>query len=122
MNDGMGRPTRGGHSMGERFIGAPLAPVASSLDTGRMAAGEPGLPGAFVCRDETHRVMRILRQWRETGPCRHGSGEQYVRKHWYEVEDERGRILKLYFERHPRNGARTARWHLFTMQDGHPQP
>lgn len=103
--------------MKEQFISEPLTPVADTLDTRRMAAGEPGLPGAFTWRGETVRVVRVLRAWSETGPCRHGSGEQYVRKHWYQVEDEAGRRLKIYFERQARGRALAARWHLFSIEE-----
>jgi hypothetical protein len=100
----------------ERFIGQALEPVASTFDTKRMAAGEPGLPREFTWQGERIRVVGVRREWRETGPCRHGSGEQYVRKHWYEVEDDTGRTLKIYVERHPRGRRKTGRWHLFSME------
>ena len=70
-----------------------------------------------------YNTLRLLililprREWRETGPCHHGSGEQYVRKHWYEIEDERGRMMKLYFERQPRGKQSKARWRLFSLQE-----
>ncbi len=103
--------------MKERFISEALKPVASTFDTARMAAGEPGLPGEFTWRDETIHISKVWREWRETGPCHHGSGEQYVRKHWYEIEDERGRMMKLYFERQPRGKQSKARWRLFSLQE-----
>lgn len=102
--------------MKERFIGEAIAPVAATFDTRRMAAGEPGLPGEFTWRGETLRVAAVRRAWRDTGPCDHGSGELYLRKHWYEVEDDAGRVLKLYFERNPRDRKTRARWRLFSME------
>lgn len=62
-----------------------------------MAAGEPGLPREFVWRGRTVRITAVLRTWRETGPCRHGSPERYVRKHWYEVATDSGGMMKIYF-------------------------
>lgn len=103
--------------MTEKFISEALKPVAATFDTARMAAGEPGLPGEFTWRGETIRVAKVRREWRETGPCRHGSGEQYVRKHWYEVADERGRTLEIYFERQPHGKQAKARWWLFSMEE-----
>lgn len=103
--------------MTEKFISEALKPVPATFDTSRMATGEPGLPGEFTWRDETIRVAKVWREWRETGPCRHDSGEQYVRKHWYEIEDERGRMLKIYFERQPRGKRSKARWRLFSMEE-----
>ena len=71
--------------MTERFVSEAIVPVTATYDTARMAAGEPGLPRAFTWRGRTVEVAAVLRSWRETGKCRHGSPELYVRKHWYEV-------------------------------------
>lgn len=103
--------------MTEKFISEPLKPVAATFDTARMAAGEPGLPNEFTWRGAAIRISKIRREWRETGPCRHGSGEQYVRKHWYEIEDERGRLMKIYFERQPRGKRAKALWYLLSMEE-----
>ncbi len=103
--------------MTEQFISEPIKPVPSTLDAERMAAGEPGLPAEFIWHGETLVIARVCRSWRETGPCRHGSGEQYVRKHWYEVLDNRGRTLKIYFERNPRGKQRRTRWRLYSAND-----
>jgi len=103
--------------MSEKFISEGLKPVASTFDTSRMAAGAPGLPREFIWHGATIRISRVLREWKETGPCHHGSGEQYVRKHWYEVGDDTGRVMKLYFERHARGKGTKARWILFSMEE-----
>ncbi len=108
--------------MRERFISESLQPVAGTFDTNRMAAGEPGLPREFVWHDETIHLAKVEREWRETGPCHHGSGEQYVRKHWYQVEDDRGRRMKIYFERHARGKQIKARWTLYSMEEKTPRP
>lgn len=104
--------------MKEKFISEAIAPVVATFDTGRMAAGEPGLPGEFTWHGERVRIVRVRRVWRETGACDHGSTDQYVRKHWYEVEDDAGRVLKIYFERNPRGRQPAARWWLFSLQEG----
>ena len=49
------------------------------------------------------------------GACKHGSGESYVRKHWFEVETTTGRKAVLYFERQPRGRNKTARWWLYSI-------
>jgi phosphoribosylglycinamide formyltransferase-1 len=100
----------------ERFVGEALAPVADTFDTGRMAAGGPGLPRAFVWRGETLEIAAVERTWQETGPCRHGSPEVYVRKHWFEVRARGGTVLRLYFDRRPRGGRGAARWWLFSIR------
>ena len=101
--------------MGKRFVSEAVRPVAGTCDTSRMAAGEPGLPRQFVWRDRTIGVARVLRSWRETGPCRGGSPESYVRKHWYEIATDCGGTMTLYCERQPRGGRRAARWWLFSV-------
>jgi len=81
-----------------------------------MAIGEPGLPGEFLWRGRTVRIVEVLRSWKETGPCRHGSGEQYVRKHWYEVVTASDGVMKIYFERQPRGGRKSARWWIYSRR------
>lgn len=100
----------------KRFVGEALKPVAGTFDTARMAAGEPGLPDAFVWRGACVRIARVLAAWRETAPCRHGSGERYVSKHWFDVQTESGEIMRLYFERRARGRALSARWRLFSVE------
>lgn len=103
----------------ERFISEAIEPVAGSFDTGRMAAGEPGLPRGFIWRGKPFAVDAVLRTWRETGPCHHGSSEQYVRKHWYEVRLTTGAVARLYFERQARSRSETRRrWWLFSLTEG----
>jgi hypothetical protein len=102
--------------MTEEFIGEAIQPVAETIDASRMAAGGPGLPRQFRWRSEIVCIVRVLNTWRETGPCRHGSGEQYVRKHWFEVEIESGATMKIYFDRQARSAKkRKERWWLFSM-------
>ncbi len=101
--------------MSERFISEALTPGTATFDTGRMAAGEPGLPREFTWRGAVLRIASVQREWRETGPCRHGSGEQYVRKHWYQVEDDQGRVLRIYFARSAKGRPAKACWQLFSI-------
>ena len=101
--------------MPERFVSEAIKPVAGTADTSRMAIGEPGLPRQFVWRGQTITIAAMLRTWHETGRCRHGSPEVYVRKHWYEVATASNGTMKLYFDRQPRTGRKNARWWLFSM-------
>jgi hypothetical protein len=102
--------------MAEQFISAAIQPVAETLDAARMSAGEPGLPRQFRWGSQTIEIVQVLKTWRETGPCRHGSGEQYVRKHWFEVLTDSGDTMKIYFERQPRSKKNKRRWWLFTIE------
>ena len=104
--------------MSEQFISETITPVPGTADTARMAAGEPGLPRAFVWHGETLEIAGVLRTWRETGPCHHGSDERYVRKHWYEVMTVGGQRLTIYFERQARRGSHPRReWRLFSIAE-----
>ena len=104
--------------MRERFVDEAIKPVVESSDTSHLAPGEPLLPGKFLWGKETVEVAAVLRKWRETGPCHHGSPEMYVRKHWYELATDHG-IMKVYFERQPRRGQAHSkeRWWLFSIRE-----
>jgi phosphoribosylglycinamide formyltransferase-1 len=104
----------------KRFIGEALKPVTATFDAGRMAAGGPGLPSEFIWRGERILIAKVRNEWRDTAPCRHGSGERYVSKHWFELETETGQVLKVYFERRARGQALSARWWLFSVDEDDP--
>ena len=101
--------------MVEEFVSAAIEPVAETIDAARMAAGEPGLPGELRWKARTVRIARVLKAWRETGPCHHGSGEKYVRKHWFEVLADSGERMKIYCERQARSRNARQRWWLYTI-------
>lgn len=100
------------------FVSEPLIPNVATAETRVMAAGGPGFPGEFKWRGQALRIARILRAWRGTGPCKHGSSERYVRRHWYEVETTEGRKARIYFDRQPRESDRYRRWWLFSIERG----
>ena len=103
--------------MAERFVSEPIKPVVATADTARMAVGEPGLPREFVWRGRTIEVRAVLRTWRETGKCRNGSSELYVRKHWFEVVTVSNETMTIYFDRQPRKGRQDARWWLLSVRE-----
>ena len=101
--------------MSERFVSEVIRPVVATSATSRMAAGEPGLPSEFMWRGRTIKIAAVLRTWRETGKCRHGSPEMYVRKHWFEVATTANSTMKIYFDRQaPRGKPKAPRWWLFS--------
>ncbi len=104
-------------AMHERLISEAIKPLTETADTMRMAIGEPGLSRKFVWRGRTVTVTAVLHSWRETGKCRRGSPEMYVRKHWYEVATVSDGTMKIYFERQPRGGRKGARWWLFSVRE-----
>lgn len=104
--------------MSERFISESIEPVLGTADTGRMSAGGPGLPSAFTWGARTIAVREVIRTWRDTAPCTHGSGERYTNKHWFEIRSDAGARMKIYFERKARSAkAARQRWWLFTIDE-----
>lgn len=71
--------------MTEEFIGEQLRPLAGSFDAAGMSHGQPGLPHRFTWRGRQYALAGVIRQWKTSGPCRHGSGEMYLRRHWFEI-------------------------------------
>jgi hypothetical protein len=102
--------------MKDEFICDPLKPIGGATDAARMATGEPGLPRQFDWRGEVFDVTAVVRSWRETGPCTHGSDERYVKKHWYEIETPLGNMT-IYFERQSRGGSNKVRWFLYSLRE-----
>lgn len=102
--------------MSEEFISEPIEPVAGTFDSAGMTRAEPGLPGRFMWRDKEFAVADVIQVWKETGPCKSGSREQYLRKHWYKIGTDSGLEMTLYFERQARSKTRKkTRWWLYTM-------
>jgi len=101
--------------MPEQFISEPIQPIANSFDTRFMSSGTPGLPREFLWRGTKFRVTDIRRVWRTTGPCRHGSGEQYVRRYWFEVETSGDQVMKIYFDKGTPGRRKEMGWHLFAV-------
>ena len=103
----------------ERLISEAIVPGIATCDTGLMANGGPGLPREFRWRGQALVIKAVVRSWSDTGPCRNGSGEQYVRKHWFEViahtDSDPDALMKVYFDRQPRGAARAPRWWLFSV-------
>ncbi len=102
--------------MKSTFIGEAIKPVIDTCDTGRMAIGGPGLPKEFIWRGERVSITDILRAWKTTGPCRHGSGEQYVRRHWFEVKTSRHGTMKIYFDRGALGRTKEMGWRIYTKE------
>jgi len=103
--------------MAEKFISESIKPVPGTSDTAAMTRGEPGLPGRFVWRDQEYEVAAVREVWKESGPCRSGSAEQYLRKHWFKFETTEGLTMTVYFERQARSRRQNkARWWLYTVE------
>jgi hypothetical protein len=106
-------------SMKETFVGEAIKPEGTSFSVSRMAMGTPGIPREFSWNGRSLPVIEILEEWKESGSCRHGSGERYVRKHWFRVRTTGDLELKIYFERQARSGGES-RWHLYSTANAEP--
>ncbi|MBN2182710.1 MAG: hypothetical protein JW715_12430 [Sedimentisphaerales bacterium] len=103
--------------MDEKFISEPIKPLPGAFKPAAMTRGEPALPERFVWSDTEYSVVEVLEAWKETGPCRSGGSEIYLRKHWYKIRTADGLIMTLYFERQARSKSRDkARWWLYTIE------
>ena len=103
-------------AMREQLISEQLRPVLAEVDARRVVLGAPLLPTRFVWRGTEYAVAEVLEEWKETGPCHHGSGERYVRKHWFRLRMATGEVMKVYFERHARSPKQLKqRWWLYTV-------
>ncbi len=101
----------------ERFVSEPVQPTEGTFDPTAMTRGEPGLPRQFTWRDEEYTVADVLEAWKEDGPCKSGSSEMYLRKHWFRVATEQGVEMTLYFQRQPRSKRQgKTRWWLYTVK------
>lgn len=103
----------------EMFIGETITPQATAYDSASMTLGEPGVPTGFRWRKKNYTVLEVLEKWKEHGNCSHGSGERYLRKHWYRIRTSDGSEMKIYFQRQAKSKAQNkARWRLFSMTTG----
>ncbi len=104
--------------MSEEFVSEPIMPVAGTFDAAGMTRGEPGLPSRFVWREQEYAVADVLEAWKESGPCRSGGGEMYLRKHWFKIRTDDGLEMTVYFERQPRTKRQSKkRWWLYTINN-----
>lgn len=107
---------RNNELMSEEFVSEPIKPVPGTFDTTAMTRGEPGLPGRFKWRDREYTVTDVLEAWKESGPCKSGGSEMYLRKHWFKIRTENGAEMTIYFERQARAKRQNkTRWWLYTI-------
>lgn len=103
--------------MHERFIGEYIKPLKDTFDFSRSSPGEPAIPSKFTWRTDVVEIEHIVERWKTTSPCRHGSGEKYVRRHWYRVQTNDGKEMVIYFDRKPPVRAGDRRWWLFSIRE-----
>ena len=101
--------------MPEKFISEAIKPVIETCDTNSMSIGMPGLPKEFIWRGEKVISPIPCAPGEATGACRHGSGEQYARRQWFEVKTARHGIMKIYFNRSTLGRTKEMGWWLYTI-------
>lgn len=102
----------------DEFISEPITPARRTGDVRAMARGEPGLPTRFMWRDTEYAVDEILKAWKSSSR-EGGTGELYLRRHWYTVRTDAGCEMTIYCERQARNRkAPKARWWLYSLRNG----
>ncbi len=99
----------------EQFISEPITPVPGTFDPRGIAQGEPGLPTRFTWRGEEYTVDEVLTVWKTSTP-EGGSGEVYLRRHWWELRTTTGHIMKIYFERQKKHKNAKNRWFVYTVR------
>jgi phosphoribosylglycinamide formyltransferase-1 len=102
--------------MKETFIGEGITPEGMSFTVSPMAMGKPGVPRTFSWKGRSYSVLEVLEEWKESGDCRHGSGERYVRKHWFRVRTSENLEMRIYFERQRRSSG-GSRWRLYSIRN-----
>ncbi len=110
--DTVWRPADAGS--GPRLVSEPIVPDTNSFDTASMARGAPGVPGRFTWRGREFRVRSLLNVRKNLRPCRSGSAERYVNKHFYDIETETGERMTIY---RTRSGSLKDSWMLYTIDE-----
>lgn len=98
------------------FVSERLQPAGDDFALA-AAIGEPALPLRFVWRRRTYEVAAVLQRRKEYDADRtHGSGERYLRRHWFELRLTDGSRWSVYFQRQPgsRRSAKS-RWWLYQV-------
>jgi len=96
------------------FVSEKLVPHGDEFALAPVI-GEPALPLRFSWRRKIHEVKQVRRRWKGVSPDRtHGGDEQYLHRHWYELEMADGTCWTVYFLRQPSSArAAKARWWLY---------
>lgn len=94
-----------------RFVSRPLQTVGEEFIT-EATGSEPPVPRAFLWEDRTLLVLKVLRAWRTSKTDR---GDNYLKRHWYELETTDGQKIEVYYDREARRGS--SRWWLYTIDE-----
>ncbi|MCP4453918.1 MAG: hypothetical protein GY809_20850 [Planctomycetes bacterium] len=100
-----------------KFISESITPLFKEEPAqATYVPGEPVLPQGFMWRDKEYWVESVEKAWKESGPCRSGASEIYLRKHCYRLKMTDKTEMEVYFERQARSTKqRKTRWWLYTL-------
>ena len=99
------------------LISEAITPEAGTSDTEAMGQGLPGLPRAFTWRGSRYEITAVRSSWKHT-QREGGSGENYLRRHYYELSMSDGSTWTVYFLRQtPKSGSPRKRWFLYTLEE-----
>ena len=70
------------------------------------------MPAVLVFEERFLNVTLVVRSWRSTKGDR---GDNYLKRHWFELETAEGPRLEVYFDREARRGA--PQWWLYTIDE-----
>lgn len=94
-----------------KFVSRPLVPVGDEFVTA-VTGSEPPVPRAFLWESRTLVISGVLRTWRTTKADR---GDNYLKRHWFELETADGQKIEIYYDREGRRGS--SRWWLYTIDE-----
>ena len=104
----------------EEFIDEPIKPTPGTGIAAMAATGQPGVPSEFDWGGQRYHLAGIIGSWKTSGPCRHGGGEMYLRRHWYKLLVEPPLIMTIYCDRQARTRNPKSRWWLYSIEPARP--
>jgi len=93
------------------FVSRPIAPAGEGFIT-PATGSEPPVPRAFIWDGRTLVITAVLRSWRSSKGDR---GDNYLKRHWFELETSDGARIEVYYDRETRRGA--SAWWLYTISE-----
>jgi hypothetical protein len=93
-----------------KFVSRPIVPAGDGFITDARGS-EPPVPRGFIWDDRTLAITAVVRSWRSSKMDR---GDNYLKRHWFELETSEGATIEVYYERETRRGA--SPWYLYTIK------
>jgi hypothetical protein len=94
-----------------QFVSRPLLPAGDEFLT-PATGSEPPVPRAFRWGERMLVISEVVRTWRTTKKDR---GDNYLKRHWFELKTADGNTIEVYFDRETRRGS--SPWWLYTIDE-----